>query len=62
MGRDVDEISSPQGAGVRFVFEAKSRFAAQHNHPFCVRLVIPEPGGAGLPAGHDSLDSQSRPG
>ena len=58
--RDLDEVSGFEHARRRFVLEAQLRFALQQQHPFGLRLLVPEPRRACLAVGHDALDSDSR--
>jgi len=59
---DVEPVAGTEHAVVRLVGEAQPRRAREQHHPLGLRLIVPEPGRAPLPAGDDALDAQPRRG
>jgi len=55
--RDIEPIAGAEKARLGLVGEAQPGAAGQNQHPFCFRLVVPEPGRARLAARDDPLDA-----
>ncbi len=58
--RNLDKVSGLQRARRRFVLEAQLRLTFQQQHPFGLRLLVPEPRRARLPVRYDALDPDPR--
>lgn len=59
MGADVDPIARVQFDGLLLVDQSQSGGTLEHDHPFRLILVMPEPWWRGLTARDDSLDTKT---
>src|SRR5712691_565868 len=58
---DIDPIPGTKKTGVGLILEPQPCGAGEHQHPFAIRLVVPEPGRARLAARDDPFDAQTGP-
>ena len=54
---DIDPIAGTKKPGIGLILEPQPCGAGEHQHPFAIRLVVPEPGRARLALRDDPFDA-----